>query len=297
METQMAEERGALLAVLRRQAAPRNILCATDFSDNAQAAFRTAVEVARSCGAELRVLHVSPFDRASRVVDLQTQADLGEQLERFARSEEVADLSVSSLVRQGEPGPEIVRASLDDGADLIVIGRHSQVASEGGLVGSLAEAVIRTSPAPVMVGAQGTPSRGTRVRRVLCALDLAETAAGTLAYASGIARALRADLVVLHVAPTLALASAAVATLAAAVPSPADGRTLVVKGEVNRTIVGQVRRNESDLLVIGQHGGDRSPRQYLGSTTLWLLRRIECAVLVVPPRPAGETTAVGSLLT
>jgi nucleotide-binding universal stress UspA family protein len=274
---------------------PRHILCATDFSGNASKAFRMAVEVARSCGAMLRVVHVSPFDRTSRIAGFRAQARLGDRLERFVRSEEAGGLPVGQLVRQGEPGVEIVRASQDVGADLIVIGRHSQAASGEWNLGSVAEAVVRTSRCPVMVGEAGAPSGGTGVRRVLCALDLAETAAGTLAYAAGIARALRADLVLVHVAQTPEPASTELRALAASVPSAVEARILVVEGEVNQAIAEQVRVNESDLLVIGQHGGDLSPRQYLGGTTLWLLRRTECAVLVVPPHTEGETTAIGSV--
>ena len=187
---------------------PGRILCATDFSGNASRAFQTSVRVARSCGAALRVLHVSPWDRASRVVALESQTDLDQRLERFSRSEEVADLAVSHRLRQGEPGVEIVRASLDEASDLIVIGRHSTVASAGWLLGSVTETVVRTAPCPVLVGEPGTPFRGPRARHVLCAVDLAETAAGTLAYSAGIAQALRADLLVLHVASATELVPA-----------------------------------------------------------------------------------------
>jgi nucleotide-binding universal stress UspA family protein len=276
---------------------PTRILCATDFSGNASRAFQTAIRVSRACGAALRVLHVSPFDHASRAVDLATQADLERKLERFTRSDEVADLAVSHLVRRGEPGVEIVRAARDDAADLIVIGRHSRVEPGGWLLGSVTEAVVRAAPCPVIVGEPGTPFQPTRARHVLCAVDLAETAAGTLAYAAGIAQALRADLLVLHVAPATDPPPAALASLAATVPASVRVRKRVVTGDVPRAIVEQVRENECDLLVVGQHGGDRSPRQYLGSTTLMLLRRADCAVLVVPPRLEGESTAVGSVQT
>jgi nucleotide-binding universal stress UspA family protein len=287
-----------------RSIPPNRILCATDFSDNSSRAFQTSIRVARACGATLRVLHVAPFDPASRAGVLDAQAGLDERLERFARSEEVADLTISHRVRQGDPAVEIVRASVEDAADLIVLGRHSRVESGGGLPGSVTEAVTRTASCPVIVGAPGAAFGVIRVRHVLCALDLAETSSDTLAYGAGIARALRADLLLLHVASAVdatptehADPATVLARFASTVPAALRVRSRVVEGEVYRTIVDQVRENESDLLVVGQHGGDMSPRHYLGGTTLLLLRRAERAVLVVPPRLAGETTAVGSMQT
>ncbi len=285
-----------------RSIRPSRILCATDFSGNASRAFQTSIRVARSCGAALRVLHVSPFDHASRVSVAETQSDLDEKLERFARSEEGADLAISHRVRQGDPAVEVVRASVEDAADLIVIGRHSRVSAGSWLLGSVTEAVVRTAPCPVIVCEPGAPFGPVRARHVLCALDLAETSSDTLAHAAGIADALRADLLLLHVASSTeatgtggADPETALSRFARTVPTGVRVRSRVVAGDDYRAIVEQVGENESDLLVVGQHGGDASPRRYLGGTTLLLLRRAECAVLVVPARVAGKTTAVGSM--
>jgi hypothetical protein len=51
------------------------------------------------------------------------------------------------------------------------------------------------------------------------------------------------------------------------------------------------RENGIDLVVVGSHGGGIFDRQFIGSTTLHLLRESGCAVLVVPARVVAETSA------
>ena len=61
----------------------------------------------------------------------------------------------------------------------------------------------------------------------------------------------------------------------------------VVSGVPHEQVLGVARRHDVDLIVVGSHGGGVVDRQFLGSTTLHLLREAESPVLVVPADVSG----------
>ena len=62
-----------------------------------------------------------------------------------------ADAHALAFVPLGSPGSEIVKAAKEWQADLIVIGSHGRRGITRALVGSVAEAVVRHAPCPVVV--------------------------------------------------------------------------------------------------------------------------------------------------
>jgi nucleotide-binding universal stress UspA family protein len=61
-----------------------------------------------------------------------------------------------SFVPVGKPGAEIVKAAADWPADVIVLGSHGRGGVGRLLVGSVAEAVMRHAPCPVLVVRSGS---------------------------------------------------------------------------------------------------------------------------------------------
>lgn len=55
------------------------------------------------------------------------------------------------FVPEGPPGAEIVKVARQWQADLIVIGSHGRRGIRRALIGSVAEAVVRQAPCPVLV--------------------------------------------------------------------------------------------------------------------------------------------------
>lgn len=62
-----------------------------------------------------------------------------------------ADAHALAFIPHGSPGLEIVKAAKEWQADLIVIGSHGRRGITRALVGSVAEAVMRHAPCPVVV--------------------------------------------------------------------------------------------------------------------------------------------------
>ena len=138
------------------------VLCPIDFSDSSQVATNLAAELVRPGGAKLTLLHVidPPAVYTSRERTLELVRDLDryatEHLHRWAAQlAGTAPASVTTLCRVGHPGAEILKA-LDEGPafDLVVMGSHGRIGLERGLLGSVAEKVVRHAKGPVLVARQ-----------------------------------------------------------------------------------------------------------------------------------------------
>jgi nucleotide-binding universal stress UspA family protein len=122
----------------------REILVATDFSDEAEAALRRAVDYARRFGARLHLLHVFA---AGEVEVTRLLAD--------ATALAGPDVPVTVSSTGGDPAQEILRYAERHPIDLIVVGTHGRSGVSRVLLGSVAERVLRGARCPVLA----VPSR------------------------------------------------------------------------------------------------------------------------------------------
>lgn len=117
----------------------REILAATDFSEQGEAAIRTALVYGAALGARVHVLHVTwPLDR-----------DVTMLLQRYA-ADAPPGVTVVTATAGGDPAREIVKYATRHGIDLIVLGTHGRSGVSRVLLGSVSERVARTAPCPVL---------------------------------------------------------------------------------------------------------------------------------------------------
>jgi nucleotide-binding universal stress UspA family protein len=136
----------------------RRVLIAVDESSIAAYAAQMGIDLARSLGAEIAFIHVlespsistpepgMPEDERALAAERAATRLLADLRARFPAGKEAPQFTP-----QGEPGEEIVSAAQDWQADLIVIGSHGRRGLTRALVGSVAEAVMRHAPCPVLV--------------------------------------------------------------------------------------------------------------------------------------------------
>jgi len=119
----------------------RNILVATDFSPFSEQAIRAAAALARHFGATLHLLHV--------VHHAEERAAVLDRLGEIAEAE--ADgVPFTASVAVGRPASEIVRYAVREQMDLIVVGTHGRTGLAHVVMGSVAEAVVRTALCQVL---------------------------------------------------------------------------------------------------------------------------------------------------
>lgn len=155
----------------------RNILVPTDYSKSAQRAFAHARDLAAAFKARLRVVHVvAPFEPAyfDHVGAKGKAGGRGEaEAKETARLEaHLRKLLGRSRVRAtaelgwGNPAEIVLRLAGEGPCDLVVIGARGGNPWESLILGSVAERVVRHSPAPVLI--VGTePAKRTRARAKL----------------------------------------------------------------------------------------------------------------------------------
>ncbi|MBS0334079.1 MAG: universal stress protein [Proteobacteria bacterium] len=131
------------------------ILIAVDDTPLAAHAAQVGAELARRLGAEAALVSVVQPQPAGETVD---PAVLTEELREDARARLATlcerlfkDRRPLQFVQEGPAGETIVRAARDWSADLIVIGSHGRGGLARAVMGSVAEAVMRHAPCPVLV--------------------------------------------------------------------------------------------------------------------------------------------------
>lgn len=133
-----------------------DVLVPTDGSEGATAAVGPAVDIASTYGATLHALSV--VDTRSLGVDMRSTVLVDELEERAqnavdAVEEQAAVASVpktEAVVEYGLPSDSIRSYVEANDIDLVVIGTHGRSGLPRYLLGSVAEKLVRTSPAPVM---------------------------------------------------------------------------------------------------------------------------------------------------
>jgi nucleotide-binding universal stress UspA family protein len=136
----------------------QQILVATDFGEPSSCAVDMAMELAQTFGAALTLVHVYEIPSFAYAGMPYTAVDLLTPIEQAAQAaldKELARVqsripSARSVLRRGAPWREIVATIEETHADLVVIGTHGRRGVERALLGSVAEKIVRVSPAPVL---------------------------------------------------------------------------------------------------------------------------------------------------
>jgi len=132
----------------------RNVLLATDFGDESEAAAHYAISFAQENLARLTLVHVLHGPRGvARENERSSVAEVMHNLAEFVPSEAELWCRPEPVVEYGEPSKAILRAAKSRGADLVVLGLHRRVPVTGMAPRSLrstAHKVVTHSVCPVL---------------------------------------------------------------------------------------------------------------------------------------------------
>jgi len=144
----------------------RNIVIATDGSENTRRAISYGIEIAKLSGATVHALHV--VNTQSTISESWTagkeeiykimRGDGEKVVSKLKQIGEDSGVEVREVLLDGHPSDEIINFAENNNVDLIVMGTLGKTGLEKFLMGSVAEKVVRNSKVPVMVIRAGKQS-------------------------------------------------------------------------------------------------------------------------------------------
>ena len=137
----------------------RNILVPLDFSEHADTALDTALDLARESGGRVHLLHayeiplgtIPPYGVAipdSLLTEVRDAA--ARRLDKARHKVDAAGVACETHLVHAPPAEAIVESARSVKADLIVMGTRGLTGLRHVLLGSVAERTVRMAPCPVL---------------------------------------------------------------------------------------------------------------------------------------------------
>ncbi|HUB30069.1 MAG TPA: universal stress protein [Terracidiphilus sp.] len=284
---------------------PSTILFASEIPAN-QKALSFAVAQAKEFGANLILFHaydtmvVAASETSGiRYYDYAAAARAEIQhLEPLAQNIREQGVPCEIVVRPGLAADQILAFLRDREVDRIVMGTHSPGPIGKLLVGSVAEAVLRTAHVPVfIVGPDVVDAkyRNYAVRTILCATSLNETSVLVAGFAAELALEQNARLVLQHVIKPQEreeeLAGRTIDDLQddmlSLIPEKlrrlVSVQTVVVPGDPTEELLYQARAQQADLVVMGAQGASAFAAIARSGVVYKVLAHSHCPVITLSP--------------
>jgi len=137
----------------------RNIVIATDGSQNSQRAISYGIEIAKLSGATVHALYVVdttsfssiPMDAGWEAMYETLRKEGEKAIFEVKERGDTSGVEVREVLIEGHPSNEIIDFAENNNADLIVVGTLGKTGLDRFLMGSVAEKVVRGSKVPVLV--------------------------------------------------------------------------------------------------------------------------------------------------
>jgi len=292
---------------------PSTILFASEIPAN-EKAFAFALAQAKEFGSHLILFHaydtlvVAASESSGIRYDDYAAAARSEKqhLEPLARRVREAGLTCEVVVPPGLFVDKILAYTREREIDRIVMGTHSPGPMGKLLVGSVAEAVLRTANLPVyIIGPEVVDgsNRNFATRTILCAACLHEASTVVAAFAAELAVQHNARLILQHVIRPQerdkSLAGRPLdeveAGMLALVPSKLQNQvaiqTIVVPGDPAEELLHQSNAQQADLIVLGAQGASTFTAITRHGVVYNVLAHARCPVITLSPVVLAECGA------
>lgn len=289
---------------------PSTILFASEIPAN-EKAVSFAVAQAKEFGAHLILFHaydtmvVAASETSGiRYYDYAAAARTEVQhLEPLAARIRTEGISCEIVVRPGLAADQILNFLRERVVDRIVMGTHSPGPIGKILVGSVAEAVLRTSKVPVcIIGPEVVDARyrNYETHTILCAASLNDNSTVVAAFAAAVAAQEDARLILQHVIQPQeraeVLAGRTIEDIEADLFSlvPADLRnaiavqTIVVPGDPTEELLYQARSQQADMIILGAQGASAFAALTRQGVVYKVLAHAQCPVMTLSPAVLEE---------
>jgi nucleotide-binding universal stress UspA family protein len=180
----------------------KKILLAMDGSENAERALPWIKRFAGPGKSQVVLFRAVDTEYLEREFIASELQDARNYLLRIEKELNYSGLPTRMVVRQGKPAPEIVKAAVEEGCELILMTTRGGSKVQRWIMGGVTEQVLRISPIPVLPvrSRTGLPKQG-HVRRIIVPVDGSKLAEAVVPWVKKFAQFLKARLIFLHVYP------------------------------------------------------------------------------------------------
>jgi nucleotide-binding universal stress UspA family protein len=290
---------------------PSTILFASETPAN-ERAFAFALAQAREFAADLVVFHaydtlvVAASETSGiRYYDYAAAARSEVQhLEPLVVRARQSGVNCEVVVRPGLAAEQILGYIRDHCIDRVVMGTHSPGPIGKMLVGSVAEAVLRSANVPVLIiGPEVVDGayRNFATKTILCAVSLIESSFVVATFAAELALEHNARLVLQHVirpqdrAEILArrtmeeIETELLSLIPRALREQISVQTIVVPGDPTEELLYQSRAQQADLVVLGAHGASAFAAITRHGVVYKVLAHSHCPVFTLSPAVLAQS--------
>ncbi len=293
----------------------KKILVTTDFSATSATAIERAIQIAKSHGATITLLHVIEKDLFSKIIGKIIPRDIIPSSEAHAKQElESALIRYKKLylhidyavISKGKPALKILQFAKEYKFDLIVIGAHGRYSMSDTFVGTTAEYIAEHTLIPALV-VKNTTARP--YKKILVLIDFSAASKKVLKY--GIHLFSNTKIRLLHVGDyefdyllrreTIAqnISKAKLQKLRKAIilylevkmdkfikpyhPHIAKKSYDILLGYPGPTIINEANNLNTDLIIMGTKGHGKQQHLFMGSVANRILIDANKDVLLIPP--------------
>lgn len=284
---------------------PATILFASEIPAN-ERALAFALAQAVEFGADLILFHaydtlvVAASEQSGiRYYDYAAAARTEKnQLEPLARRVRDAGVRCEVVVRPGLPADQILSFTRERAIDRIVMGTHSPGPIGKLLVGSVAEAVLRSATAPVCIIGPNVVDgsyRNFATHTVLAAVSLHEASSAITEFAAQLAFQHNARLILQHVIRPQERAEVMVgrsidqietemlSMIPVELAEKIAAQAVVVPGDPTEELLYQSRAQQADLIVLGAQGASAFAAITRQGVVYKVLAHSQCPVMTLSP--------------
>jgi nucleotide-binding universal stress UspA family protein len=233
----------------------RRILFPVDFSIRCRGAAAYVQSLAGRFDADLVLLNVIEATYNTTLQDLH--ASRMRKFDGFF-DRSLKHLRVKTVVEQGEAAQKIIDYAAAHDVDLIMIPTQGMGIYRRLILGSTSAKVLHDADCPVWTGVHlenAPPLEAVEWQRILCAVDLKESSARVLDWATHLADEYQAELTLVHVltgADSPQGRSAALEALEKLQQAGSRAALRVEAGDVSKVVSQMSQELKPDLLVIGR---------------------------------------------
>ncbi len=275
----------------------KTILVPIDGSDTSLVAVDYAIELSRSFNAEITGISVidikklaGPFmrDLGTSIGGMVPYGDFQQNVRKFledtcrAALDELegkcdsASIPCTRTIKEGVVSKEIVESAKR--CDIISMGMAGEHAFwRDALLGSNLESVVRQTHKPVLV----TPEEYKKITKILVAYDGSSFSSKALNAGAEIAQQMHLPLTVITVSDEKK-SGEDILSQATEILKGYDitHDNMLEGGDTVDAILGFCKKGSYDLLVIGAYGHSKIRELILGNTTVQIMRKVTCPVLL-----------------